>query len=190
MIPKYAATQRGWFAARIATRASRGTRVESQLATLSDMRVSSAKVTRSTVSLPLNLKRNVVGKLPGRFLEPLIEGGHVRRKYYRKSRGMGWSLDQPQLRKAFSALPNEKYAYFVIWQIDGFLAGSGIRSKEGQNALAANLLAPSQNFVEAQRRGSVKAVDPNGICGEHNESLAPPLRMRYPCNGCAEPVDG
>ncbi len=49
MIPKYAATQRGWFAARIATRASRGTRVESQFATLSDMRVSSAKVTRSTV---------------------------------------------------------------------------------------------------------------------------------------------
>ena len=48
MIPKYAATQRGWFAARIATRASLATRVDSQLATLSDMRVSSAKVTRST----------------------------------------------------------------------------------------------------------------------------------------------
>ncbi len=49
MIPKYAATHRGWFAARIATRASRGTRVESQFATLSDIWVSSAKVTRSTV---------------------------------------------------------------------------------------------------------------------------------------------
>ena len=76
MIPKYAATHRGWFAARIATRASRGTRVESQFATLSDMRVSSAKVTRSTVCWPLNLKRNVVGELPGRFLESLVEGGH------------------------------------------------------------------------------------------------------------------
>src|SRR5450631_2472756 len=26
--------------------------------------------------LPLNLKRNVVGELPGRFLKPLVEGGH------------------------------------------------------------------------------------------------------------------
>jgi hypothetical protein len=26
--------------------------------------------------LALNLKRNVVGKLPGRFLESLVEGGH------------------------------------------------------------------------------------------------------------------
>jgi len=49
MIPRYAATHRGWFAARIATRAWRGTCLESQLATLSDMRVNSAKVTRSTV---------------------------------------------------------------------------------------------------------------------------------------------
>ena len=77
IIPKYAATHRGWFAARIATRASRRTRVESQFATLSDIRVSSANVTRSTVSLALNLKGNVVGELAGRFLESLVEGGHV-----------------------------------------------------------------------------------------------------------------
>ena len=31
--------------------------------------------------LPLNLKCNVVGELPGRFLEPLVEGGHVRGEY-------------------------------------------------------------------------------------------------------------
>src|ERR1039458_2066326 len=35
--------------------------------------------------LPLNLKGNVVGELPGRFLKPLVEGGHVRGEYTKDS---------------------------------------------------------------------------------------------------------
>ena len=30
---------------------------------------------------PLNLERNVPGELPGRFLESLVEGGHVGGEY-------------------------------------------------------------------------------------------------------------
>src|SRR5271169_5956768 len=37
--------------------------------------------------LPLNLKGNVVGKLSGRFLETLIEGGHVRSEYTKDGSG-------------------------------------------------------------------------------------------------------
>jgi hypothetical protein len=71
MIPKYAATQRGWFAARIATRASRGTRVESQFATLSDIRVSSANVTRSPSAAAESQGqccRGTFGLIPGLLL--------------------------------------------------------------------------------------------------------------------------
>lgn len=55
-----------------------------------------------------------------------------------------------------------------VRQIDWLLPGSGTGDKKGQNAFAASLFASSQNFIEAQRRGSVKTVDLNRVCVEHD----------------------
>ena len=53
--------------------------MESQFATLSDIRVNSSNVNRSTVFSPLNFKRNIVGEFPGGLLKALVEGGHKER---------------------------------------------------------------------------------------------------------------
>ena len=87
MIPKYAATQRGWFAARIATRASarnpRREPVGDALRHPGQFREGDAL----DCLLALNLKGNVIGELAGRFLKALVEGGHVRGEYTKDSWG-------------------------------------------------------------------------------------------------------
>src|SRR5208337_5586215 len=58
--------------------------------------------------LPLNLEGNVAGKLPGRFLEPLIEGGHVRGEYTKDgSRKLGTAriLSWADSRRRSLAIP-------------------------------------------------------------------------------------